>query len=170
MPIRTTGGLSTEVPPAYILSIQHTPRARVPLLLLFVALVSRRHFLAALPLLAGGAVARLSLPAWSRDVHPTPRPGVNASKVLRSAALDGRKEVIEAFDLVRQIPQVVDGIRCYCGCAELPESYSLLSCFEGDGMASHCAVCQGEARLAFRLHRAGRTLDEIRAAIDERYA
>lgn len=135
-----------------------------------VAFVSRRHFLAALPLIAGGAVARLSSSTWARSAHPTPRPGVNASKVLRSAALDGRKDVIEAFDLVRQIPQVMDGIRCYCGCAELPESYSLLSCFEGDGMAQHCAVCQGEARLAYRLHRSGRSLDEIRTAIDERYA
>ena len=135
-----------------------------------MAFVSRRHFLAALPLIVGGAAARLSTSTWARSVHPTPRPGVNASKVLRSEALDGRKDVIEAFDLVRQIPQVMDGIRCYCGCAELPESYSLLSCFEGDGMARHCAVCQGEARLAYRLHRSGRTLDEIRTAIDERYA
>lgn len=139
-----------------------------------MALFSRRHFLAAIPLLTGSVIVeRLStvIGVGSAGViHPTPRPGVNASRVLKSAALGERRKVIEVVDLVRQIPQVVDGIHCYCGCAELPESYSLLSCFEGGGMARHCAVCQNEARLAFRLNRAGRTLNEIRAAIDERYA
>ena len=36
-------------------------------------------------------------------------------------------------------------------------------------MARGCDVCQGQGRLAFRLHKAGKSLDEIRAAIDERY-
>lgn len=75
-----------------------------------------------------------------------------------------------AFDQVRQIPGIVDGIRCHCGCAENPDHYSLLSCFEGkDAMAQHCAICQAQGRMAFRLSREGRTLDEIRAAIDHEY-
>ena len=36
-------------------------------------------------------------------------------------------------------------------------------------MARHCMVCQGEGRMAARLHADGKTLDEIRTAIDERY-
>jgi hypothetical protein len=36
-------------------------------------------------------------------------------------------------------------------------------------MARHCEICQGQARLALRLHASGKTLDEIRAAIDARY-
>ena len=47
--------------------------------------------------------------------------------------------------------------------------YSLLSCYESDAMARDCAVCQGQARLATRLHRLGKSLDEIRAAIDAKY-
>jgi hypothetical protein len=74
------------------------------------------------------------------------------------------------FDQVREIPQVIDVIRCYCGCADKPDHYSLLSCFEGEGMAQHCAVCQGEARLAHRLHRDGWTLAGIRASIDAQFA
>jgi hypothetical protein len=47
--------------------------------------------------------------------------------------------------------------------------YSLLSCFEADGMAGHCEVCQNEGRLAYRLHKQGKTLKEIRAAIDAKF-
>ena len=74
-----------------------------------------------------------------------------------------------AFDEARTIPQILDGIRCHCGCADLPGKRSLLSCYEEDGMALDCDICQGEARLAYRLHARGRTLAEIRAAIDARY-
>lgn len=112
------------------------------------------------------ALARLS----ARGAHPTPRRGIDASRVVPRSALDDRPRVAEAFDMVREIPHVVDGIRCYCGCADLPESYSLLSCFEGAGMAQSCHVCQAEARLAHRMHTDGKSLDEIRAAIDERFA
>jgi hypothetical protein len=101
--------------------------------------------------------------------HPTPRPGIDASKVLTRDQLTENPKAEPVFELVRKIPQVVDGIRCQCGCAELPEFYSLLSCYEADGMAQHCVICQGEARLAFRMHEQGKTLDQIRAAIDEKY-
>ncbi len=71
--------------------------------------------------------------------------------------------------MVREIPEVVDGIRCQCGCADSPGYYSLLSCYEGDAMAKGCPICQGQGRLAHRLHKAGKTLDEIRSAIEARY-
>ena len=74
------------------------------------------------------------------------------------------------FDLVREIPGVVDGIRCYCGCADMPEFYSLLSCYEGDGMARYCEICSGEGELAAKLHKQGKTLAQIRDAIDARFA
>ena len=101
--------------------------------------------------------------------HPTPRPGIDASKVLTRDKLTEHPAAAPDFDMVRKIPQVVDGIRCQCGCAELPEFYSLLSCYETDGMAQHCVICQGEAKLAFRMHEQGKTLDQIRAAIDEKF-
>ena len=101
--------------------------------------------------------------------HPTPRPGIDASKVLTKEQLTEHPAAAPIFDMVRQIPQVVDGIRCQCGCAELDGFYSLLSCYETDGMAQHCVICQGEAKLAFKMHEQGKTLDEIRAAIDAKY-
>ena len=101
--------------------------------------------------------------------HPKPRPGIDASKVMSPEKLKGSPRVLAAFDEVRQIPGIVDGIRCHCGCATGEGFYSLLSCFEGDAMAQHCDVCRGQGRLAFRLHKEGKKLDAIRAAIDDRY-
>jgi hypothetical protein len=93
----------------------------------------------------------------------------DASKVLKADQLTENPKAAPVCDMVRQIPQVADGIRCQCGCADEPEFYSLLSCYEADGMAQHCHICQGEGRLAFTMHAQGRTLDEIRAAIDDRF-
>jgi hypothetical protein len=102
--------------------------------------------------------------------HPTPRPGVTAEKVLTTEQLGPWVTAAPAFDEVRQIPEIIDGIRCNCGCADTPGYYSLLTCYEGsDAMARICEICQGQGRLAFRLHAAGKTLDEIRAALDARY-
>ena len=102
--------------------------------------------------------------------HPTPRPRIDASKVLTRTLLTELPAAEPVFDMVRKIPQVVDGIRCQCGCAELPEFYSLLSCYEADGMAQHCVICQGEAKLAYQMHEQGKSLEQIRAAIDARFA
>jgi len=134
-------------------------------------LPSRRRFLRLLgALLVLPGVQR----AWAvvpprHGPHPAPRPGIDASNVLPDAQLADWPDARPAFEAVRRIPQVADGIRCTCGCADRPGFYSLLSCYEGEGMARHCPICQGQARLALRLHEAGKSLDEIRAAIDARY-
>ena len=137
--------------------------------------MSRRHFLAACcSVLATGAVS--AGPLWGTERegrrgpgHPTPRPGITAVKVIPDAELVDYPGAKTAFEAVRQIPQIVDGIRCNCGCATFPGFYSLLSCYEGDGMARMCPICQGQGRMAYRLFTSGKTLDEIRAAIDARY-
>ena len=129
---------------------------------------SRRQFVAS-------AAALLLLPRGARAMrsagpHPTPRPGITAAKVLTSDKLDGKADLIAVFDGVREIPQVIDGIRCQCGCATSDGFYSLLSCYEGDNaMAKICHICQGEGKLAIRLHREGKSLDAIRIAIDAKF-
>lgn len=135
-------------------------------------MTTRRHFLALLPatVIAGIGSARHGLAAPRRiSDHPTPRPGITAAKVLTKDQLGEHQDAAPVFDLVRQIPEVVDGIRCQCGCSALEGKYSLLSCYEADGMAAHCQICQGEGRLAYRLHKQGKSLDEIRAAIDAKF-
>lgn len=130
---------------------------------------SRRDFITRC-LIAGTA---LLVPARraraSRPPHPAPRRGITGAKVLTRAQLGDHAHLAPLFDGVRAIPQVADGIACNCGCAELPGFYSLLSCYEGDGMARHCDICQGQARLAIRMHREGKTLPQIRTAIDAKF-
>jgi len=135
-------------------------------------MTTRRHFVALLPmtLLAGIHHARRCAPSMAGvSDHPTPRPGITSAKVLTKDQLGEHKDAGPVFDMVREIPEVVDGIRCQCGCSALEGKYSLLSCYEADGMAAHCQIWQGEGRLAYRLHKQGKTLDEIRAAIDAKF-
>jgi hypothetical protein len=136
---------------------------------------SRRHFLAlcggAFALSAGAAhpLAALGRRPLADPGHPTPRPGITAANVLPDSELAEFSGAMPAFVAIREIPQIADGIRCHCGCADLPGFYSLLSCYEGAGMARMCDICQGQGRLAARLFKSGKTLDEIRAAVDARY-
>jgi hypothetical protein len=127
-------------------------------------MITRRHALALIPAMF------LSI-AWRRiSLHPTPRPGITSARVLKRDQLgDASDEVIKIFDSVREIPQIADGIYCYCGCADLPDHYSLLSCYESDGMAQGCQICQGEGQMVSELHRKGRSLAQIREAIDRNF-
>ena len=129
---------------------------------------SRRKLLALLPVaLLARAASALPSGLFARDpvVHPTPRPGITASRILTSKRLANRKAA-PVYAMVRQIPEVMDGIHCYCGCAAQKGFHSLLSCFERGGMAQHCDICQGEARLVHRLHAEGWSLNGIRASVD----
>ena len=138
---------------------------------------SRRIFLSTVPLaLAGWMFAPLegraaTGPGRGPGDHPEPRPGINASGVLSAEKLRAAgfgDDVVEVFDMVRQIPQVADGLACYCGCMSLGNR-SLLTCYHEGGMASGCVICQGEGRLAYRRWKEGQTLDQIRRAIDARF-
>lgn len=107
--------------------------------------------------------------AFARLDHPEPRPGIDASKVVPASQLTRHSDAVPVFDMVREIPQVIDGIRCHCGCADKSDRYSLLSCFEGEGMARRCEGCKAQVRLIHRLHAEGKTLAEIRAAVDQEF-
>ena len=132
---------------------------------------SRRDFvraltLAALPMLVRARVVHAAAPGGP---HPTPRPGITGAKVLTKEQLVDKPKLVELFDSVREIPEIMDGIRCNCNCGHPPELYSLLSCYEGKAMARDCQICQGQGRLAVRLRKEGKSLDEIRAAIDAKF-
>ena len=136
----------------------------------------RRAFVASL---AGSLLASLGLPRWtfhrcgghapSPGPHPEPRPDVDASLVLTADELGNVSSLVELYDGIREIPHIADGIRCKCGCADIEGFRSLLTCFEANGMAIGCQWCQTEGAMVVRLHKAGRTLDQIRAAVDARF-
>ncbi|CAN5809372.1 hypothetical protein BH23GEM9_BH23GEM9_37590 [soil metagenome] len=129
----------------------------------------------ALKLIAALAAALLPLPAAATGLrllqpgHPTPRPGVDASRVLSATELADAPHLVALFDGIRQIPHIADGIRCYCGCAQIEGYRSLLSCYEDVGMAKWCEICQGQGRLAHGRWKEGQTLEQIRRATDARY-
>ena len=131
---------------------------------------SRRDFLRWLPM---GAVAALSVkpaPVGALLRHPEPRDGITGEGVLSRETLSAFPEAtLEIYDMVREIPHIADGIGCGCGCALMPGYRSLLTCYHEGGMAMGCHICQGEARLAYRRHKEGQSLDQIRRAIDARY-
>ncbi len=134
---------------------------------------TRRGLLVAV---SGVALATLGVPhaaahpcrsATRAGPHPDPRPDVDASRVIPAAEL--AEDVVELYDGIRRIPHIADGIRCACGCADLEGFRSLLTCFESNGMATHCLICQSEGRLVVRLHETGRSLEQIRRAVDARF-
>ncbi len=138
--------------------------------------VSRRRFLLAPVALAAAGVlgslgARIAsaaalLPA---SVHPDPRPGVTAERILAPSELKTDKAK-KLYDQAREIPEVLDGLHCYCECHDDPMNHrSLLSCFESD-QAAGCYACGSEARLVHKLHGEGKTLAEIREAVDRKFA
>lgn len=135
--------------------------------------ISRRAFLGALAitaLSAHQAHARTRLAARNPQ-HPEPRPGITGANVATKEQLADAAALIPLFDDVRAMPEIVDGIRCHCGCGDTPGFRSLLSCYEGaDAMARECHTCQGQARLAARLKKEGKSLDDIRAAIDAKFS
>jgi hypothetical protein len=116
--------------------------------------------LVAIPSSLGAAVLPLDVK------HPEPRPGITADGVLPDEHVPKKSK--KAYEAARAIPGVLDGLYCHCDCAERDGLRSLLSCFE-TRMPFNCGVCRREAELAFDLHRKGRSLDEIRAAVDKEF-
>jgi hypothetical protein len=148
--------------------------------------IDRRQFLM-LPVLAGVMRAsdalRSRLPGREPGQHPDPRPDITAENILTPTQIEanirtwakGEKSIAEkvtrinkVFDHAREIPQLLDGLYCYCDCKSAGHR-SLLSCFEV-AQAVGCWSCKDEAELAYKLHGEGKSLDEIREAIDKKFA
>jgi uncharacterized protein with PCYCGC motif len=120
--------------------------------------------------LAGAALAGLLVAqrAGGTTVHPDPRPGVTAERVVPPGMVPNTAGAAEAYAAARRAPQVLDGVYCHCACSKHSGHRSLLTCFESDH-GSHCDICMGEATLAARLASQGSSLDDIRRAIDQRF-
>ena len=104
--------------------------------------------------------------------HPEPRPGITAEKVLKVEDLGEkpRKAVLAAFEAARQHPQIFDGLACGCGChgKATYEHRSLLVCYETK-QPTGCLACQLEAKFVADLAKEGKTLAEVRVAVDKKF-
>jgi hypothetical protein len=75
----------------------------------------------------------------------------------------------EAYKVVKEIPQTIAQLPCYCHCDRGYGHKSLYSCFEDDH-AAHCAVCVDEALLAYQLTKKDKlSPEEIRKRIVAQY-
>ena len=131
--------------------------------------VSRRAFVAALPFLLAAARRAPAHGHLLEEVeHPKPRPGITGDNVLSGKALEGvREKTRRVFDMAREIPEVADGLYCYCHCEKMGHR-SLLTCFESRQPIG-CMGCRESMEKAYEMHQAGKTLDEIRTALDREY-
>ena len=100
--------------------------------------------------------------------HPQPRPGVTGAAVLAASTFGADERLVRAYTAARELPEVFDGIYCYCHCKENFGHRSLLTCFESEHGAS-CDICLGEAAMAADMHQRGASLAEIQRAIDARF-
>ena len=100
--------------------------------------------------------------------HPTPRIDAHASHVMPATRYASTPQVAETYTMAAEIVSVLDGLYCYCLCRETFTHYSLLDCFKDDHAAG-CDVCMDEAILAHEMTQQGRSLDDIRTAIDAQY-
>ncbi|HET9384948.1 MAG TPA: CYCXC family (seleno)protein [Gemmatimonadales bacterium] len=102
------------------------------------------------------------------SAHPAPRPGITAGKVLPISFVPRTPGSGEAYAAAREAAATLDGVYCYCDCSKHAGHRSLLTCFESDHGA-YCDVCMGEAIVAHGMTQQGRSLDEIRTAIDRQF-
>jgi hypothetical protein len=108
--------------------------------------------------------------AGAAHVHPEPRlndPNL-AATVMAPASASNYQRAVRAYRIAQVIPEVLDGMHCYCECHENIAHRSLLTCFH-DGHGAACDVCIGEAEMAATMHQQGDNLEAIRAAVDAEF-
>jgi hypothetical protein len=118
-------------------------------------------------LLALAGVVSLTRPAGG-STHPDPRAGVTAEKVLPDFAIPRNPGAMDAYAAARRAAATLDGVYCHCDCSKHSGHRSLLTCFESDHGA-FCDICMGEAMLANGMAQQGKSLTDIRAAIDRQF-
>ena len=98
--------------------------------------------------------------------YETEPPRIALATTLNPEKFNGKTR--EAYRIVRETPQLIAQLPCYCYCDRGFGHKSLHSCFVDDH-AAHCAVCVDEALLAYNLQKRGMSPQQIRAQIIEQY-
>ena len=108
---------------------------------------------------------------------PTPQPAATNSCTTckeRRPTLDpaqfakgAEPGVKEGYEIARKYPATLDGIHCFCECAESPMFHhkTLLTCFTNTHAAG-CGICLSEARLAGQLKEKGLSDEEIKNTVE----
>ncbi|MFQ5735229.1 MAG: CYCXC family (seleno)protein [Thermodesulfobacteriota bacterium] len=78
-------------------------------------------------------------------------------------------ETATAYEVAREMPEVLDSLYCYCDCKKHMNHKSLLTCYTNEH-AAYCDICINEALMAKRLHEQGKDVLAIRKAVDEKFS
>lgn len=100
--------------------------------------------------------------------HPAPRADAAKQLTVDPARYTGYPRVRLIYAMTAEIKPTLDGLYCYCRCAEHMGHRSLLTCFQSDHGAA-CDVCLGQAALAYWMKNRGASLDEIRRETDQKF-
>ena len=73
-----------------------------------------------------------------------------------------------AYQVAKEIPQILAQLPCYCHCDHSQGHKSLHSCFESEH-GENCGICINEALMAQNLHKRGVSVIEIRKQIIAAY-
>jgi hypothetical protein len=105
----------------------------------------------------------LSQAATEIPAHYETAPALSSlGATLDPAKFSGKAR--EAYRVVRDAPQLIAQMPCYCHCDRGLGHKSLHSCFEDDH-AANCATCIDEALMAYQLQRRGVSAKQIRQQI-----
>lgn len=129
---------------------------------------SRSRWLIAGPAIIAVGVLLTVVSGLSASRHPQPRTGITAAGVLPPSTYAGYDQIVRAYEAAQEAPAVLDGLYCYCQCKEHFRHRSLLECFQSEH-GSACDICMAEAIMAAQMHRQGKSLDEIRRAVDAQF-
>jgi len=126
---------------------------------------SERHERAAPSGNAAHSLDHASTTAGAKPVpahHETEPPRSSLAPTLDPDKFTGRQR--DAYRAVREVPQLIAQLPCYCYCDRGFGHKSLHSCYVDDH-AAHCAVCVDEVLEAYKLQQRGLSAMQIREQI-----
>ena len=98
--------------------------------------------------------------------YETAPPRSSLAPTLAPEKFTGKTQ--EAYRVVREVPQLIAQLPCYCYCDRGFGHKSLHSCYVDDH-AAHCAVCVDEVLIAYDLQKRGLSAQQIREKIIAQY-
>ena len=134
----------------------------------------------------GGGDHATAMPTLEAGAPMTATPAPAADAAALEAAWAARPDYVrhahpmveEAYRYALERPDVIQWMPCYCGCAAM-EHRSNLDCFFRSRMAggavgfeehaSYCDICVETANMASGMLQQGKTMIQIRAAVDSTY-
>jgi hypothetical protein len=127
------------------------------------------------PVPGGNATPAMGSPATMPGMSGGPPADASEAWAARPAFVRLSAETEEAYAYALDHPQVIRWMPCYCGCGGMGHR-SNLDCYLKPGTrtafeehASYCEICVKTTLLAKKMLAEGRSLMEIRIAVDQTY-